>query len=123
MKWTINYLEEEGVVFIKTSGVTIWDEQKQMCHEAFHFAQEHNAHKYLADHRGLKEGLSVLQVDNMPRMFREIGLGAEDKIAILYGPALEKKFKFFQGVSNFALLNFRLFTDKDKAMAWLKSGR
>ena len=123
MKWTIDYLEEEGVVLIKTSGRTEWDQQKQMCQEAFHFAQEHNAHKYLADHRGLKEGLSVLQIDGMPRMFREIGLVAEDKVAILYGPALEKKFKFFQSVSNFALLNFQLFTDKDKAMEWLKSDR
>ncbi len=123
MKWTIDYLEEEGVVFIKTSGVTNWDEQKQMCQEAFRFAQKHKAHKYLADNRDLQEGLSVLQIDDMPRMFREIGLEIEDKIAILYGPDLEKKFKFFQSVSNFALLNFQLFTDKDEAMAWLKSGR
>lgn len=123
MKWTIDYLEEEGVVLIKTSGVTNWDKQKQLCQEAFQFAQEHKAHKYLADHRDLQEGLSVLQIDDMPMMFREIGLGAEDRVAILYGPNLEEKFKFFQSVSNFALLNFKLFTDKDKAMAWLKSGR
>jgi hypothetical protein len=120
MKWTIDYLEEEGVISIKTSGVNNWDELKQMCREAFRIGQEHNAHKYLADHQDLQEGLSVLQIDDMPRMFREIGLEAEDKVALVYRPDMEKKFKFFQSVSDYALLNFKLFTDKDEAIKWLK---
>ena len=54
-------------------------------------------------------------------IFREIGIGAEDKIALLYNPSMEKKFKFFQNVAKFALLNFRLFDNKEDALAWLKS--
>ncbi|MBN1796742.1 MAG: STAS/SEC14 domain-containing protein [Sedimentisphaerales bacterium] len=121
MKWTIDYLEEEGIVLVKTSGRTEWDKQKQMCQEAFVLAQKHNTHKFLADHTDLKEGLSVFQINNMPRMFREIGVGSEDRIAILYNPSLENKFKLFQNVSKFALLNFRLFDNEEEAIAWLKS--
>ena len=121
MKWTIKYLKKEDIVLVKTSGRTEWDKHKQMCQEAFSLAQKHNTHKFLADHTNLKEGLSIFQVNDMPRMFREIGIGAEDKIALLYNPSMEKKFKFFQNVAKFALLNFRLFDNKEDALAWLKS--
>lgn len=123
MKWTIEYLEEEKVVFIETSGVIDWDEHEQMCREAYRVAQEHGAHKYLADYRKLEEALPVLQINDLPRMLREIGLRGEDKVAVVYHPKLENKFKFFRSVSKYALFNIELFTDKDKAMKWLKPGK
>ena len=122
MEWTIDYLEKEGVVLIKTSGVITWDEHWKMCEEALHFARDHNAHKYLTDHLDLKPGLTIFQIDDMPQKFQEIGVGVEEKIAVVYDPANERNFKFFQSVSKIASLNFQIFTDRDKAMAWLKSG-
>ena len=124
MKWTTDYLEEDGIVSIKTSGPITWDEHKKMCEEALSFGRVHKSHKFFADHRNLESRLSVLQIDDLPQMFREIGVKNEDKVAVLYDPSnYGEDFKFFQSVSNIALLNFRIFTEENKAMDWLKSGR
>jgi hypothetical protein len=123
MEWTIDYLEEEGAILLETSGQITWDELWRACEETLLLGREHNTHKFLADHRDLKPGLTILQIDDMPGKFREIGVEIEDRIAVLYDRANERNFKFFQSVSNIASLNFRIFTDENKAMAWLKSGK
>ena len=123
MEWTIEYLESEDAVLLKTSGDVSWDEHWQSCKEALDCAREHNTNKFFADHRDLKPGLTILQIDDMPQRFREMGIGIDGRIAVLYDPSNERDFKFFQSVANIASLNFKIFTDKDKAMAWLKSDR
>ena len=93
------------------------------CTEAVAFAREHNTPKFLADHRNLKPGLTILQIDDMPKRFKEMGLGVESRIAVLYDPSNERDFKFFKSVANIASLKFRIFTDQNKAMEWLKSDK
>ena len=56
MEWTIDYLKEDGVASIKTSGVITWDQLWEASKEVLHFGREHNTHKFLADHRELKPG-------------------------------------------------------------------
>ncbi|MFA5422707.1 MAG: STAS/SEC14 domain-containing protein [Phycisphaerae bacterium] len=123
MEWKIDYIEDQGIVTVKTSGVANWDEFKKMCEETLAAGREHETHKFFADHRELEPGLSILEIDEMPKMFRGIGLEGHDRIATLYSPVSESKFKFFQSISNMAFLNFKLFEDEDEAMAWLKTGR
>ena len=67
--------------------------------------------------------LSILEIDGMPKLFKEMGLCPSDKMAILYKPDLSfgSEFVFFQNVSLLASLQVKIFTDKEQALYWLKS--
>ena len=121
MEWTIDYIEEQSIAHAKILGPITWDENKQMCEEVHQFAQNRNTHKYLVDCRDIETTLSILQMDKLPEMLKEIGATDDDSIAILYSPSQGGEYKFFQSVSKIARLNLRLFTNEDEAIAWLMS--
>jgi hypothetical protein len=123
MEWTIDYVEAEDVVLVKTYGVITLDGIKQMCEDIVSFARKYNTHKIFVDNCDLKSSLPLLQVDGIPEMLKEIGFVPEDEIAVLYDEGRENKYKFFQSVSNIASLNLQIFTNWDEAMEWLKSAK
>ena len=124
MKWEINYKKEDGIVVVKTSGLITWDDTKLMTQEAFAAAIKRNTKKVLVDHRLLQANLTILQIDDLPKLFKETGIGPEYKVAILFDPASPKKsnFTFFQDVSTISFLNFRVFCEPAEAIEWLKEG-
>jgi hypothetical protein len=123
MEWTIGYLEKDKIARVKTKGLITWDDTRKMSQEVLSFIHHNNLHKILVDHRDMVPNLSVLQIDNLPAMFREIGVGPEYKTAVLFNPAIQSKdnFAFFDNVIKLTTLQFRGFTDEGKAITWLKS--
>jgi hypothetical protein len=123
MEWKIDYLEKNGIVRMKTFGPADWDQHRRMSEEALALGRKNGSHRFLADHRKLEHGLSILQVDDIPRMLKEIGVTSEDKVAIVFDPAspLSNTFKFFRDAAFLASLQSRIFPDNDIAMAWLKA--
>jgi hypothetical protein len=125
MDWTIDYLEEGGIVHVKMSGLVTWDENKKMDEEVFSFARSKGAHKYLLEHPQIEHNLSLLQIDDLPKLLKEFGLGTEDKLAVLVNPfsPYSKDLKFFENVSRLASLQVRHFVDFENAVCWLKLGQ
>jgi hypothetical protein len=125
MEWTIDYLEKDGIVYMKTSGPADWEGNKKMSEEALAFGRRNGSHRFLADHRQLEHGLSILQIDDIPKMLKQIGVTSEDKVAVVFDPAspISNAFKFFRDASFLASLQLQIFTEKDEAIAWLKSGQ
>lgn len=123
MRWEIDYMKEDDIVTVKTSGIITWEDNKQMSREALADSIRHGTNKVLVDHRAIQPNLSVLQIDNLPEMFREIGIGPECRVAILFDPASPRSgnFTFFQHVSIIASLQFRVFSEHAEAIEWLKS--
>jgi len=123
MDWKIDYLKEDGIVHTKMSGIVTWDENKKMGEEIFSFARSRDAHRFLLEHPQIEHRLSFLQIDDLPKLLKEVGLGAEDKLAVLAcsSAPCSKKLKFFENVSRLALLQVRHFTDFEQAVTWLKS--
>jgi hypothetical protein len=123
MEWTIDYLEKDGIVYIQTSGPADWDANKKMCKKCLALGRSKDTHRYLVDHRKLEHGLSTLQVDDVPRMLKQIGVTPEDKIAIVFDPAspMSGSFDFFRNTSFLESLLVKLFSSPDEAIAWLKS--
>jgi hypothetical protein len=67
---------------------------------------------------------TVLQIDDLPRLMRkECGVGPEFRIAGLYDESsrYSKEFTFFKNAAYLESINVRYFTNKDDAIAWLKS--
>jgi hypothetical protein len=123
MDWTIDYLKKDGIVHAKISGIITWDESKKMNEEVFSFARSNDAHRFLLEHPLFEHNLSLLQIDDLPKLLKEVGLAAEDKLAVLVSPSSphSRELKFLEDVSRLASLQVRFFTDFEKAVSWLKS--
>ena len=78
--------------------------------------RKNNVNTFFVDQKETSFGLSVLEIDRLPSMLKEIGFSPNDKLAILINHDLLKGdlFKFLQNV---CLLRFN---DAEKATAWLK---
>lgn len=85
--------------------------------------RKHGSHRFLVDHRLLEHGLSILQVDDVPKMLKDVGVTAEDKVAIVFDTEspIGNTFKFFRDAAFLQSLQIKLFTGIDEAIEWLKS--
>lgn len=125
MNWTIDYLKKDGIIHAQMSGIVTWDENKKMAEEVFSFGCSKGAHRYLLEHPQIELNLTVLQIDSLPNLLKELGLRTEDKLAVLIDPTsdYDEELKFFEKVSRLASLQVRYFTDFEKAISWLKSNQ
>jgi hypothetical protein len=59
----------------------------------------------------------------MPKIYQESGANPGFKFAFVYtfSPSYKSRFNFFRDLMSLASIEFEVFPDKDKAMAWLKS--
>jgi hypothetical protein len=122
MKWEIDYIEDHGIVKVKTSGHMGWDDKIKLSEETLAAGRKNNVNAFFVDHKDTAFGLSVLEVDRLPDTFRNIGFSDKDKMAILCSPESPHKslFEFLQNVFALKSLQIRVFTDPDKATVWLK---
>jgi hypothetical protein len=122
MKWEIDYIEDHGIVTVKTSGQIKWDDKIKLSEEMLAAGRQKNVNTFFVDHKEAAFGLSVLEVDRLPETFRNIGFSTKDKMAILVNPesANSNLFIFLQNVFAISSLQIRVFTDPEEAAAWLK---
>lgn len=123
MDWSVYYLEQDGLVFAKTTGLINWDKNKRLSEDALSMGRKYGSSRFLIDHRDGTLNLSILEIDGIPRMFKEMGLCPSDKMAILYNADSphSSEFVFFQNVSLLSSLQVKVFIDKEQALDWLKS--
>ena len=124
MEWTMEYLENDSIVYVKLLSPANIERTKQMCLEMDQMAREHNTHKYLIDHRGIGVIMSVMDIDKVPGMLKEIEADFEGKIVLLLDSHEPKRnlFKFLKNVLRLVSMRVELFyDDKEKAIDWLKA--
>ena len=123
MKWKIDYIKKDAIVSVKISGQATWEGNRKMTEELIAEGRKNNTRNFLVDNRNLEHGLSVLQVDDLPRMLKEVGISPEYKIAVVYNPSkpyMSESMSFFRNSSVLESLHINLFTNSQDAIAWLK---
>jgi hypothetical protein len=122
MKWKIDYVEDQGIIEAKTSGLMSRDDKKKLCEEMLAAGRQKNINAFLIDQKETSFGLSVLEIDRLPEMFRSIGFDIRDKIAVLVNSESSNKplFNFLQNVFTLGSLQLCVFTDSQEATAWLR---
>jgi hypothetical protein len=123
MTCQVDYLEDNGIVKVKTSGAVSPDDKKKISQEAITAGRGKNVFAFLFDQQESQSGLTVLEIDQIPRMLREIGFKPSDKMAILVNPNSMSSglFKFSENVFYLSSLQIRIFVDTDEATSWLKT--
>ena len=124
MEWKMDYLEKDSIVYVKLLSPANIERTKQMCLEMDQMAREHNTHKYLIDHRGIGVIMSVMDIDKVPGMLKEIEADFKGKIVVLLDSHEPKRnlFKFLRNVLRLVSMHVELFyDDKEKAIDWLRA--
>jgi hypothetical protein len=122
MKWKINYTEDQRVVKVKPSGQMSWDEKKKLSEEMLAAGRKKNVNAFLLNQKQTAFGLSVLEINRLPAVLKDIGFNPKDKVSILLNPDSIKAglLDFLQNILSLGPLQIKVFTDPKKATAWLK---
>ncbi len=99
------------------------EDNKRFAEELYPFAHKHGSHRILIDFREMTPSFTILQVDDLPKLLKELGVGPEFRIASIYDPSTphSSEFVFFRDVSTLTSIKVRLFSSPDEGVAWLKS--
>ena len=67
---------------------------------------------------------TVLQIDDLPKTLKELGVGPDMRIAAIFDPSSPKasEYIFFRNVATIMSLQVEQFSDRKEAIAWLKLG-
>lgn len=119
MKWEIDYMEEEGVLYIKTSGsLSDVRENQMMIADALAEAAKHSTTNCLIDDRDLTLKLGTMDIYSVPETFQTLGVSHEYKVAIVFSavPNGNDDFKFYEARAVNLGYKHRLFTDPKAAL-------
>jgi hypothetical protein len=124
MKWTIEYLEKDKVVAAKVNGIMDWEEHKKFAEELFPLARKKGIHRILIDFREMVPDFTVLQIDDLPKMLMDIGVGPDLRIAAIFDTSSPKanEHVFFKNVATIMSLQVEQFAGPEEAIKWLKTG-
>jgi len=123
MKWTIDYAKAEGFVRVKTSGQRCLEDRKKLGKEVLSAGRKKHVNAFLLDQKDTAFGLSVLEIDRLALLLRDIGFSAKDRMAILLnqGSLKNSLFRFLHDVLSLCSLKIQVFSDTQEAAAWLKA--
>ncbi len=123
MKWKIEFAEDKKIIMAKTSGLMGWDDKKRLCEELIAAGRRKNIKSFLVDQKDTSFGLSVLEIDSLPDMFRKTGFDMKDRVAILINSDSSNNalFSFLQDVFTLSELQVQIFTDVEESLVWLKA--
>ncbi len=122
MKWKIDYVEDRGIIKARTSGLMSNNDKKKLFEELLAAGRQKKVNAFLVDQKETSFGLSILEIDRLPEMFRNIGFDIKDKVAILINSDASNKplFTFLQNVFTLSSLRVCVYTDTEEAIEWLK---
>ena len=122
LKWQIDFDQDQQIILVKTRGLISWEDKKKFSEEMLAAGRKNNVNTFFVDQKETSFGLSVLEIDRLPSMLKEIGFSPNDKLAILINHDSLKGdlFKFLQNVCSLNSMQIQVFNDNEKATAWLK---
>ena len=123
MKWTIEYLEKDRIIAAKINGIMDWEEHRKFAEELYPFARKKGSNRIVIDFREMIPDFTVLQIDDLPKMLKELGVGPDLRIAAVHDLSSPKsnEFTFFKNVATITSLHVEQFSDRNEAIAWLKA--
>ena len=101
-----------------------WEEHRKFAEEIYPLARKKGSNRILIDFREMIPDFTVLQIDDLPKLLKEIGVGPDLRIAAIHDPSSPKtgEFTFFKNVATITSLHVEQFSGRDEAIEWLKTG-
>ena len=118
MDWTIDYLLDENLLYIRTQGVMTRASANAMVKEIVEAAGCHHCDRQIVDHRKTTFAFSIMEYYERPAVNREIGISHTWKIAMVFRE-LNEDTRFMETVFRNRGYNFRQFDDLEEARTWV----
>ncbi len=119
MHWTIEYIADEDILYIKTSGVLTREPANAMVEEIVRAADTYQCNRQIVDHRETTFALKLLEYYERPALNQQIGISYSWKIAMVF-KELNKDTYFMETVFRNRGFQFRQFLTVEEAKDWLK---
>jgi hypothetical protein len=119
LEWTIEYLEEINIIYVKTRGVLTMKNSNQMVKEAVAAMEQHQCFRHIVDHRETEFTLTIADYYQRPLTNKEIGLSQKSKIGMVFRE-LNENTRFMETVFQNRGYNFRQFVSLEEAKNWMK---
>jgi len=121
MEWKISFQSDQNIVIIETSGDADGESSIEMAKIISKTMAEHKAKRCLIDHSAISSvSGSTIEIYYRPQKLDKIGIPSEIKIAEVVLPAHREHFGFLKSVCLKFGFSFRIFSDKESAIQWLK---
>ena len=120
MAFRIEHEPEHERVRITTSGPMGAREFRQLTQEGLAAARANGVYRVLVDHRDMIPAVAPVDIHDLPKVFVELGITADLRIATLIPPQHRALFDYFQALAwNRGDHHFRQFEDEAEAISWL----
>jgi hypothetical protein len=117
-EWTIEYLSDENILFLKSKGQMDVPFANAMVKAIVEAAMEHQCSSHLIDHRETTFLFNLSDYYDRPSINEKLGISRKFKTAMIFAQLTEDT-RFMETVFINRGYNLRHFTDIDKAKAWL----
>jgi hypothetical protein len=122
MEWHVEVHEEGGIIGLMLSGPATLEQMAQVGAEVIETARRQGFGRYFADARDMTFAVSDILLYDLPGRLEEHGLSRSEQVAVVYpmDSAQKETFLFLENIFVNRGFRFRVFTDVNDAMAWLK---
>lgn len=121
MKFELDYIEEDKIVFVKASGELNVESEEELRNDVIEFTRKHNCLKVLIDYKELsKIDMEIFEIYEIPKKYVEQELSRDLKIAILFKVDEKEKFSFYETTAFNRGYKVKLFLELEDAKNWLK---
>jgi len=119
--WHVEYLQEEEVILIATSGTMDLGQIRQMAAAALAEEAKRKVSRFLTEHKDVAPLFPVVELYYLPDVLERFGFKHHHKVAVVNAtsPKLEGDLKFFETVAFNRGFDVRVFSERAGALRWL----
>ncbi|MCX6640784.1 MAG: hypothetical protein NTW14_09930 [bacterium] len=118
MSWTVEFVEDLGVVLARTEGKYDAKIGIEMLKEVNPLLREHSTNRLLIDLRLAELQFSVADLFNRPDEYLELGLDRRLRTGLIFRELNENR-RFLETVCVNRGYNLKVFEDYDQAVQWV----
>jgi len=121
MPYTVNYLEDEGIVEVVSVGNLTIEDFINQGKEAIELALKKNTNLFFADNSDMVGPVNISVIISIPDFWERFSASRTNKMAMLISKdkSLHEDFNFFENVCRNRGWNVNLFEKKEDAFKWL----
>jgi hypothetical protein len=121
MPYTINLLEEEGIVEIVSTGKLTYKDYVNLSKESVELALKKDTNLLFLDTSNLGASIKATEILSFPDLWESLGTPRTYKLAVLIpkDESLHEDIKFFENVCRNRGWQTKLFVKKEAAIEWL----
>ena len=121
MPYTIDFLEDEGIVIIENIGELTYADWVKQSQEVLELGRKKNVGLFLVHFTHLTVQATTFELFDFPALYERIGAPKTNRVAVLLteDAAINEDIRFYETVCRNRGWSIRVFSHKDEAVEWL----